>query len=100
MRNPAKAKKNGSRPPLPSKKKDFIYYAKKSSMRQKKYSYTVVYKLDLYNSASIVLESEETQSNNNTMLKPEKVMLSKELIYKSTPYTWAIDTGASLPITD
>ena len=87
MRNPAKAKKNGSRPPLPSKKKDFICYIKKSSTRRKKYSYTVVYKSDLYDSASIVLESKETQSNNNTILKPEKVILSKESIYKSTPYT-------------
>ena len=60
MRNPAKAKKNGSRPPLPSKKKDFIRYTKKSSTRQKKYSYAIVYKSNLYNSASIILESEET----------------------------------------
>ena len=87
MRNPAKAKKNGSRPPLPSKKKDFIRYAKKSFTRRKKHSYAVVYKLDLYNLANIALESEETQSNNNTTLKPEKVILSKELIRKSTPYT-------------
>ena len=87
MRNPAKAKKNGSRSPLPFKKKDFVRYTKKSSTRRKKYSYTTVYKLDLYNSASIILESEETQSNNNITLKPEKVILSKELIYKSTPYT-------------
>ena len=69
-----------------SKKKDFIRYTKKSSIRRKKYSYAVVHKLDLYDSASIVSESEETQSNNNTILKPEKVILSKELIYKSTPY--------------
>ena len=60
MRNPAKAKKNGSRPPLLSKKKDFIRYIKKSSTRRKKYSYAVVYKLNLYDLASIVLESEET----------------------------------------
>ena len=60
MRNPAKAKKNRSRPPLPSKKKDFVRYIKKSSTRRKKYSYAVVYKLDLYDSASIVSESEET----------------------------------------
>ena len=100
MRNPAKAKKNRSRPPLPSKKKDFIRYTKKSSTRRKKHSYTTVYKLDLYNSASIVLESEETQSNNNTTPKLEKVILSKELIYKSTLYTWVIDTRASLLITN
>ena len=49
MHNPAKAKKNGSRPPLPSKKKDFIRYTKKSSIKQKKYSYTIVHKSDLYN---------------------------------------------------
>ena len=60
MYNPAKAKKNGSRPPLPSKKKDFIRYVKKSFTRRKKYNYTAVYKSDLYNLASIVLESEET----------------------------------------
>ena len=98
MRNPAKAKKNGSCPPLSSKKKDFVCYIKKSSTRRKKYNYTVVYKLNLYNLASIVLESEETQSDNDATLKPEKVMLSKELIRKSTPYTWVINTRASLPI--
>ena len=86
MRNPAKAKKNRSCPPLPSKKKDFVRYTKKSSTKQKKYSYTAIYKSDLYNLASIVSESEETQSNNNTTPKPEKVILSKELIRKSTPY--------------
>ena len=87
MRNPAKAKKNGSRPPLPSKKKDFVRYTKKSSTRQKKHNYTVIHKSDLYDSASIVSESEETQSDNNTTLKLEKVILSKELIRKSTPHT-------------
>ena len=60
MHNLAKAKKNGSRPPLPSKKKDFIRYIKKSSTRRKKHSYTAVYKSDLYDLASIVSESEET----------------------------------------
>ena len=100
MCNLAKAKKNGSRPPLPSKKKDFVCYTKKSSTRQKKHGYAVVYKLDLYDLASIVLESEETQSNNNTTPKLEKVILLKELIRKSTSYTWAINTKASLLITN
>ena len=57
-----------------------------------------MYDLDSYNSESIALESEETQSNIKP--KPEKVILSKELIRKSTPYTQALDTRASLPITN
>ena len=67
-------------------------------MRRKKYSYTIVYNSDSYNSESIASESKETQSNIEP--KPEKVMLLKELIRKSTPYTQALDTGASLLITN
>lgn len=44
-------------------------------------------------------EKEElTESEEDS--EPEKVMLSKESISKTTPDTWAIDTGASSSMTD
>jgi len=49
-------------------------------------------------STSATSTTDESESEPEP--KAEKVMLSKEMIRKSTPTTWALDTGASSPMTD
>jgi hypothetical protein len=77
IRRAAKAKKNTSRRP-----------SDKKSLRQKKHGHAVVYDSNSNATSSSDTNLEQKDSDNNsTKLKLEKVILLKELIRKSTPYT-------------
>ncbi|CCU83133.1 hypothetical protein BGHDH14_bgh04759 [Blumeria hordei DH14] len=52
-----------------------------------------------HNSTSEDSPEEESESDSD-FHKPQKVMLTKELISKSTPAAWVLDTGATFPMTD
>lgn len=78
---------------------------KKPLVRRKKHGHAAAHDSDSdatsgsYRLASAESDPEESQESD-TETKPERVMLSKESIRKSTPHTWALDTGASSPMTD
>ncbi|KAI0993059.1 hypothetical protein K3495_g15125, partial [Podosphaera aphanis] len=44
--------------------------------------------------------SEDGPVSDSDFPQPQKVMLTKELISKSTPAAWVLDTGATSPMTD
>ncbi|KAG6030200.1 hypothetical protein E4U19_000555 [Claviceps sp. Clav32 group G5] len=67
----------------------------KPSSRRRKHGHSAACESDSSNTEPT---SEDSDSDNDSD-RTERVMLSKENIRKSTPETWAFDTGASSPMT-
>jgi hypothetical protein len=95
---PAKAKTTTSRPLRSSDKKPHS--------RQKKHGHAAIHDSesdatsDYSSTDSESKDPQDSDDDETTKPKTEKVMLSKESIRKSTPHIWALDTGASSPMTD
>jgi len=78
------------------------YIKSTKTFKRKKYRYTAANQSSDDSENDIGTESfSENNSEKKTKLnKIEKVMFTKEEISKSTPADWALDTGASLSMTD